>query len=160
MKLYKTKQAFDYKKHLLISLCIVVSIAIGFGIAYLGQGKSFIEDKKTVISTIITLFGLGLTSAIFVAQTLDTANWDAEKIDKANHLKISLAKSLGLTALLILISIILEFALSLVPIKENNPNILPLIFNSLIYTAFSYIIILQTDVICCFLQIMKLKRKH
>ena len=159
MKQYTVKKAFNYKRFGEILFFILISIAIGFSIAYWGNGTSFVEDKTSFITIIVTLFGLGLTSAIFVAQTLDNIEWNEVKQKKADRLKVSLAKSLGLIALLILISIILEFILSIIPIYENVPNIFRLIINSAIYAIFSYIIILQTDVTICFLQIMKLKKK-
>ena len=142
----------------------MLSLIIGFLIAFCGQGTSFVEDKKTFITTILTLFGLGMTSAIFIAQTLATMNFDEKKAEKAYMLKVSLTKSLALTAILILVSVILEFILTALPTLEDNSKQtflknLPFLLNVGIYSLFSYIIILQADVTACFLQIMKLRSK-
>ena len=161
---YTIRKAINKKQITLIAFFILLSLTIGLLIAYFGQGKSFVEDKKTFITIILTLFGLGMTSAIFVAQTLDTINFDEKKAEKAYGLKVSLTKSLGLTAVLILISVIFEFISTAIPTADENSKQtilkhLPFILDAGIYSLFSYIIILQADVTACFLQIMKLRSK-
>ena len=161
---YTIKKAINKKQIISIAFFILLSLTIGLLIAYFGQGQSFVEDKKTFITIILTLFGLGMTSAIFVAQTLDTINFDEKKAEKAYRLKVSLTKSLGLTAILILVSVIFEFISTVIPtVDENSKQTvlknLPFILDTGIYSLFSYIIILQADVTACFLQIMKLRAK-
>ena len=114
------RKAINKKQITLIVFFILLSLTIGLLIAYFGQGKTFVEDKKTFITIILTLFGLGMTSAIFVAQTLDTINFDEKKAEKAFGLKVSLTKSLGLTAILILISVIFEFISTVIPTADEN----------------------------------------
>ena len=97
----------------------------------------------------------GLTSAIFVSQTLDNAKFNQEKTKKANNLKSSLAKSLALMAILILVGVVLEFILTLITTnKYNFTNII----ETLMYASFVYCIILQIDITGCFVNIMKLKQ--
>lgn len=160
MKQYTIKKVPNYKHLLWVLFFILISFAIGFSIAYWGNGTSFIEDKAAFITVIITLFGLGLTSAIFVVQTLDNVEWNEQKQKRVACLKVSLTKSLGLIAILILASIILEFILSIIPTEENNLNIFRLIIDSSIYAMFAYIVILQADVILCFLRIMKINKTN
>ena len=161
---YTIKKMINKKQIVSTIFFILLSLTIGLLIAYLGQGKSFVEDKKTFITIVLTLFGLGMTSAIFIAQTLDTINFDEKKAKKAYDLKVTLTKSLGLTAILILISVIFEFISTVIPTVDENSkqavlNNLPFILDVGIYSLFSYIIVIQADVTVCFLQIMKLRSK-
>lgn len=152
---YKVKKAFN-KKYIIFNVCLILlSLILGFCIVYYGKDVSFIEDTTAFFSVIITLFGLGLTSAIFVSQTLDNAKFNQEKTKKANNLKSSLAKSLALMAILILVGVVLEFILTLITTnKYNFTNII----ETLMYASFVYCIILQIDITGCFVNIMKLKQ--
>lgn len=145
-------------------ILIVICIGVGFFITYFGNGNSYIEDKESFISIIVTLFGLCLTSAIFVAQTIDEFEFTKEKKQIAIRLKDSLASGLGTMGGLILICIIFEFLLSIVSGKVHEQE--PIVWldrtiffiNVLLYTLFAAIVVLQIDITGCFLQIMKLRK--
>ena len=149
---YKVKKAFN-KKHITINVCLILlSLILGFCIVFFGNGNSFIEDTTAFFSAIITLFGLGLTSAIFVSQTLDNAKFNQAKTNQANELKSSLAKSLALMAILILVGVVSEFILTLITTNKYN---ISTIIETLMYSSFVYCIILETDITGCFVNIIK-----
>lgn len=164
MKEIKTKKTTEKNRCIKRITLIVICIGVGFFIAYFGNGNSYIEDKESFISIIVTLFGLCLTSAIFVAQTIDEFEFAEEKKQIAIKLKDSLASALGTMGVLILTCIIFEFLLSLVLGKVNERE--PIIWldwtiffiNVLLYTLFAAIVVLQIDITGCFLQIMKLRK--
>ena len=66
------------KRNLLLSILFsVVSLGIGFTIAFYGKGNSYIETE--LITAIITLFGFGLTATVFVYQAFEKSNSNEKK---------------------------------------------------------------------------------
>lgn len=127
----------------LMILFIAVSLAGGFLIAFFGKGTSFIE--MDFITAIITLFGFGLTSTVFVCQSFK----DKESKQIKSVIK-SLSKTLLLTFILIFVSLVCDFLATLSISDWFAITVTSLKFASLIY-AF----ICQIDILLSFIIIVK-----
>ena len=142
----KERKPINIKKILhivLIIICVLASLGIGFLIAFFGEGESYIESS--IITAIITLFGFGLTSTVFVYQAFkDKEN---EKVKKVIH---ALSNTLLLTFILIVVALILDFIGSL-----NFTNSLILFIQSLKYATLIYAFVCQIDILLSFIIIVK-----
>lgn len=127
----------------LIVFFTIISLALGFLIAYFGNGLSFIETG--LVSAIITLFGFGLTSTVFVYQSFKDKETDDTK--KVIH---ALAKTLLLTLILIITSLICDF---LATVVLSCPALL--IIKSLKNAVLIYALICQIDILLSFITIIK-----
>ena len=68
----KIRKSFSPREKANIALTIIfslLSLGLGFVIAFWGKGDSFIETD--LITAIITLFGFGLTATVFVYQAFE-----------------------------------------------------------------------------------------
>lgn len=128
-------------KNILLSIFfLIISVVGGFLISFYGTGESFIE--KELITALITLFGFGLTSTVFIYQTLQNRN--SEKIEKIIN---SLIKTLLLTFGLIIISFIFDFLASV--------NVYQILMNTFKYASLIYAFICQLDILISFAIIIK-----
>lgn len=144
----KEKTTINRRKIIRIVLIIIatlVSLGFGFLIAFFGEGQSYIESS--IITSIITLFGFGLTSTVFVYQAFKEK--EADKVKKVIH---ALANTLLLTFILITVSLILDFIGSL-----NFPQAAIITIQSLKYASLIYAFICQIDILLSFLIIVKNK---
>lgn len=148
----KTETIIKQKKHttkrkkinlILTVVFIIVSLGVGFLIAYFGKGTSFIETD--LITAIITLFGFGLTSTVFVYQAFKD-----KETDKTRKIIKSLAKTLLLTFVLIISSLIFDFGATLL-----ISNSFTVIMNSLKFATLIYAFICQIDILLSFIIIIK-----
>ena len=128
-------------KNILLSIFfLIISVVGGFLISFYGTGESFIE--KELITALITLFGFGLTSTVFIYQTLQNRN--SEKVEKIIN---SLIKTLLLTFGLIIISFIFDFLASV--------NVCQILMNTFKYASLIYVFICQLDILISFAIIIK-----
>lgn len=144
----KERNQIDSKKVKRIVLTIVfslLSLGLGFLIAFFGKGNSYVESS--LFTAIITLFGFGLTSTVFVYQSFKDK--EAEKVKKVIR---ALANTLLLTFILIIMSLILDFIGSL-----ELPEAAIIAIQSLKYAALIYAFICQIDILLSFLVIVKNK---
>ena len=84
----KEKKSFSLRdnKNLLLSILFsIISLGIGFIIAFYGGGNSYIETE--LITAIITLFGFGLTATVFVYQAFEKSNSNEKKNVKERRLE-------------------------------------------------------------------------
>lgn len=126
----------------------IVSMGIGFLIAYFGKGSSYVETE--LITAIITLFGFGLTATVFVYQAFEKS----QSKDTIDVIK-ALSKTLLLTLCLVMSSLVLDFLVSVITLK-----ILNLILESLMYATLVYSAICQFDILNSFIVIItRSKRK-
>lgn len=141
----KEKKSFSSSEIINIILTIVFSIlslGIGFVIAYFGKGKSYVETE--LISAIITLFGFGLTATVFVYQALENKqSKDTVKVIKA------ISKTLILTLCLIVASLVFDFVLDLITSEKLN-----VVIETLKYAALVYSMICQFDILNSFIVII------
>ena len=122
------------KRNLLLSILFsVLSLGIGFTIAFYGKGNSYIETE--LITAIITLFGY---------QAFEKSNSNEKK-----SIICALSKTLLLTLCLVVVSLILDFAVSIVTI-----NVVKVILSTLMYAALVYSIICQFDILNSFVIII------
>ncbi len=142
----KEKKSFFSNEKINIILTIVFSIlslGIGFAIAYFGKGESYVETE--LITAIITLFGFGLTATVFVYQAFENKqNEDTMKVIKA------ISKTLILTLCLIVASLVFDFVLDLITSEKWN-----LVVETLKYAALVYSTICQFDILNSFIVIIK-----
>lgn len=142
----KEKKSFSSREIINIILIIVFSIlslVVGFVIAYFGKGKSYVETE--LISAIITLFGFGLTATVFVYQAFENKqNEDTMKVIKA------ISKTLILTLWLIVASLVFDFVLDLITSEKWN-----VVVETLKYAALVYSTICQFDILNSFIVIIK-----
>ena len=130
---------------IIIIFCTLLSLGLGFLIAFCGLGESYIESS--LITAIITLFGFGLTSTVFVYQAFkDKENDKIKKVIRA------LSNTLLLTFVLIIASIILDFIGSL-----DLGNTSTIIMQILKYSSLIYALTCQMDILLSFLKIVKNK---
>lgn len=140
----KEQKTKKQKINLILTIAfIIISSGCGFLISYFGNGSSFIEND--LITSIITLFGFGLTSTVFVYQAFK----DKES-DKTSRVIKSLAKTLLLTFILIIVALILDFLSSL-----SISNCFTIIINSLKFASLIYAFICQVDILLSFIIIIK-----
>ena len=131
------------KRNLLLSVLFsVVSLGIGFIVAFYGKGNSYIETE--LITAIITLFGFGLSATVFVYQAFEKSNSNEKK-----SVICALSKTLLLTLCLVVVSLILDFAVSIVMIKAVK-----VILSTLMYASLVYSIICQFDILNSFVVII------
>lgn len=144
----KKKLSLRDKKNLLLSILFsIVSLGIGFVIAFYGKDNSYIETE--LITAIITLFGFGLTATVFVYQAFEKSNSDEKK-----NVICALSKTLLLTLCLVVASLILDFAVSIVTI-----NVVKVILSTMMYASLVYSIICQFDILNSFVVIITNARK-
>lgn len=144
----KKKLSLRDKKNLLLSILFsIVSLGIGFVIAFYGKDNSYIETE--LITAIITLFGFGLTATVFVYQAFEKSNSDEKK-----NVICALSKTLLLTLCLVVASLILDFAVSIVTI-----NVVKVILSTVMYASLVYSIICQFDILNSFVVIITNARK-
>lgn len=146
----KEKKSFSFRKKTNIFLTIlfaVLSLGIGFVIAYFGVGKSYVETE--LITAIITLFGFGMTATVFVYQAFE----NSQSKDTINVIK-ALSKTLMLTLCLVIVSLIFDFVVSLIKL-----NVWIIILESLKYAALVYSVICQFDVLNSFIVIITKSKK-
>lgn len=144
----KERNHIDSKKVKQVVLTIVfslLSLGLGFLIAFFGKGNSYVESS--LLTAIITLFGFGLTSTVFVYQSFKDK--ETEKVKKVIH---SLANTLLLTFILIIVSLLLDFIGNL-----ELPEVAIIILQSLKYATLIYAFICQIDILLSFLVIVKNK---
>lgn len=142
-KVQKTKKQ---NKNLFLTIVFtIISLGCGFLISYFGNGSSFVENN--LITSIITLFGFGLTSTVFVYQA-----FKEKESDKTIAVIKSLAKTLLLTFTLIIVALILDFIASI-----SVSICFTIIMNSLKYTSLIYAFICQIDILLSFIIIVKNK---
>ena len=141
----KEKKSFSLrdKRNLLLSILFsVISLGIGFVIAFYGKGNSYIETE--LITAIITLFGFGLTATVFVYQAFEKSNSNEKK-----NVICALSKTLLLTLCLVVGSLILDFAVSIVTLK-----VVKIILSTLMYASLVYSTICQFDILNSFVIII------
>ena len=144
----KKKLSLRDKKNLLLSILFsIVRLGIGFVIAFYGKDNSYIETE--LITAIITLFGFGLTATVFVYQAFEKSNSDEKK-----NVICALSKTLLLTLCLVVASLILDFAVSIVTI-----NVVKVILSTMMYASLVYSIICQFDILNSFVVIITNARK-
>ena len=124
-----------------------MSLGIGFVSAFYGKDNSYIETE--LITAIITLFGFGLTATVFVYQAFEKSNSDEKK-----NVICALSKTLLLTLCLVVASLILDFAVSIVTI-----NVVKVILSTMMYASLVYSIICQFDILNSFVVIITNARK-
>ena len=131
------------KRNLLLSVLFsVVSLGIGFIVAFYGKGNSYIETE--LITAIITLFGFALIATVLVYQVFEKSNSNEKK-----SVICALSKTLLLTLCLVAVSLILDFAVSIVAIKAVK-----VILSTLKYASLVYSIICQFDILNSFVVII------
>lgn len=130
---------------LLIIGCTLISLVAGFLISFFGCGDSYIETS--IITAIITLFGFGLTSTVFVYQAFKDK--DSEKVKRVMR---TLSDTLLLTFILIVVALVLDFIGSL-----EVAQVAVITINSLKYASLVYAFICQIDILLSFLIIVKNK---
>lgn len=144
----KEKSAVNIKRILRIILIVVfvlMSLVFGFLIAFFGKGESYVE--ASLFSAIITLFGFGLTSTVFVYQAFKDK--EAEKIKNVIH---ALANTLFLTFILIIVALVFDFIGSL-----DFSKAITIAIQSLKYASLIYAFICQIDILRAFIIIVKNK---
>lgn len=152
----KNKTIIKEKKHLsrqekknivLTILFLIISLGLGFIIAFFGKETSYIENE--LITAIITLFGFGLTATVFVYQTFEEKNLESNNIIKA------LSRTLLLIFCLIVASLILDFFVALI-----NYEVFSVIIVSLKYATLIYSLICQFDILNSFIIIINSKKDN
>lgn len=141
----KEKRHFSSREKVNIFLTVlfcILSLGIGFFIAFFGKGKSYIETE--LITAIITLFGFGLTATVFVYQSFEKKNSDYT----TNVIK-ALSKTLYLTLCLIMTSLIFDFVVSVI-----NSKTWSVVLESVQYATLIYSAICQFDVLNAFIIII------
>lgn len=146
----REKKSFSVREKMNIFLTIlfsILSLGIGFVIAYFGRDLSYIETE--LITAIITLFGFGLTATVFVYQAFENAkSKDTMKVIKA------LSKTLLLTLCLVACALILDFVASTI-----TSTVWVLILDSLKYATLVYSAICQFDILNSFIVIITKSEK-
>lgn len=142
-KVIKRPSAHAVKTFILTIIFIIASIGLGFIIAYYGKGESFIETD--FLNIIITLFGFGLTSTVFIYQTVKN-----KESDQALHVIQSLTKTLVLIFALIIISILFDFIANS-DVSEKAIFVMNVFKNA----SLIYALICLADVFLSFITIIK-----
>lgn len=146
----KEKRSFSSCEKINIFLTIlfsILSLGLGFVIAYFGKDVSFIETE--LITAIITLFGFGLTATVFVYQAFENSRSnDTMRVIKA------LSKTLLLTLCLVVVALVTDFIASTVA-----SEVWSLIFESLKYAVLVYSAICQFDILNSFIVIITKSKK-
>ncbi len=126
---------------------IVISLLLGFVIAYFGKDLSYIEESFITVS--LTLFGFNLTSVVFICGAI-------QNIKVTDNAQISvllkeIAESLGTILCAILVAIGLDFLVSIIVC----PDFLNMVLRTVKYGALLFSLFSQLDVIKAFLKIVK-----
>ena len=141
----KNKKFFTSREKVNIVLTIVFSlVSLGFGIviAFFGNGSSYIETD--LITSIITLFGFGLTATVFVYQAFEkNSTRDTKNVINA------LSQTILLTLYLIIGALVFDFFESLLEAGICNNIIV-----SFKYAALIYAVICQFDIMNSFIIII------
>lgn len=125
---------------------ILFSCSLGFLISFFGRGTSYIETG--LITAIITLFGFGLTSTVFVYQAFkESTNEQTKKVINA------LSKTLLLTLVLIILSLAFDFLSTLGWAKWVIITTKSIKNASLIYAW-----ICQIDILISFITILRIDK--
>ena len=146
----KEKKHFSLREKTNIFLTIlfsIVSLGIGFLIAYFGKGSSYVETE--LITAIITLFGFGLTATVFVYQAFEKS----QSNDTMDVIK-ALSRTLILTLCLVMASLVLNFFVSVITLEVLN-----LILESVMYATLVYSAICQFDILNSFIVIITQSRR-
>ena len=146
----KSKKGYSSREKANIALTIIfslLSLGLGFVIAFFGKDVSFIEND--LITAIITLFGFGLTATVFVYQAFEKSTSKETK-----NVITALSKTLLLTLCLVIASLIFDFLASLITAEVWN-----VILESLKYAALIYSLICQFDILNSFIVIITSGKK-
>lgn len=146
----KSKKSYSLREKANIALTIIFSLLslwLGFVIAFFGKGVSFIEND--LITAIITLFGFGLTATVFVYQAFEKFTAKETK-----NVITALSKTLLLTLCLVIAFLIFDFFASLITAEVWN-----VIFESLKYAVLIYSSICQFDILNSFIVIITSDKK-
>lgn len=136
------------KKNIFLTILFsILSLGMGFLIAFFGKGDSYVETE--LITAIITLFGFGLTATVFVYQAFgNSPSDDTMQVIKA------LSKTLLLTLSLVAAALVLDFIISTV-----TSDVWCLIVESLKYATLVYSGICQFDILNSFIVIITKRKK-
>ncbi len=147
---FKTRNAVNLKKILITILFIILSVSISCLIVFCGKGNSFLENTQQIFTCLISLFGFGLTSTIFIYQSITNENLNKEKITKLVN---SLARSLSLILILIILSLLLDFILNTIEI-----TLVITLCSVLYYSFIIYSFICLIDIMAGLIVIIKLEK--
>ena len=136
------------KKNIFLTILFsILSLGMGFLIAFFGKGDSYVETE--LITAIITLFGFGLTATVFVYQAFgNSPSDDTMQVIKA------LSKTLLLTLCLVAAALVLDFIISTV-----TSDVWRLIVESLKNATLVYSGICQFDILNSFIVIITKRKK-
>lgn len=121
----------------------LLSLGVGFAIAFWGKEQSYIENN--LITALITLFGFGITSTIFLYQA-----FKKEEMEKTKKLIHAIVNNLILTLTLLGSAILFDFLASL-----DFAEVASVVLNSLKFGAMIYASICQVDILLAFIKIVK-----
>ena len=139
----KERSVKSFKGIFLPIIFALLSLGAGFAIAFWGKGQSYIENN--LITALITLFGFGITSTIFLYQA-----FKKEEMEKTKKLIHAIVNNLILTLALIGFAILFDFLASLDFAETAN-----IVLKSLKYGAMIYASICQVDILIAFIKIVK-----
>lgn len=133
------------KRIILTIIFIFISLGVGAVVTIWGNNTSYIESN--FMTAIITLFGFGLTSTVFIYQALENKqNVKTRKVIRA------LAGTLLLTFILIILSLIFDF------IENTVSNeVAAKVMKGLEIATLCYAFICLIDILCSFVVIIKNK---
>lgn len=136
------------KKNIFLTILFsILSLGMGFLIAFFGKGDSYVETE--LITAIITLFGFGLTATVFVCQAFgNSPSDDTMQVIKA------LSNTLLLTLCLVAAALVLDFIISTV-----TSDGWCLIVESFKYATLVYSGICQFDILNSFIVIITKRKK-
>lgn len=121
----------------------LLSLSAGFAISFWGKEQSYIENN--LITALITLFGFGITSTIFLYQA-----FKKEEMERVKKLIHAIVNNLILTLILLGSAILFDFLASL-----DFAEVASVVLNSLKYGAMIYTSICQVDILLAFIKIVK-----
>ena len=121
----------------------LLSLSAGFAISFWGKEQSYIENN--LITALITLFGFGITSTIFLYQA-----FKKEEMERVKKLIHAIVNNLILTLILLGSAILFDFLASL-----DFAEVASVVLNSLKYGAMIYASICQVDILLAFIKIVK-----
>lgn len=139
----KERSVKSLKRIVLPIIFALLSLSAGFAIAFWGKEQSYIENN--LITALITLFGFGITSTIFLYQA-----FKKEEMERAKKLIHAIVNNLILTLTLLGSAILFDFLASL-----DFAEVASVVLNSLKYGAMIYASICQVDILLAFIKIVK-----
>ena len=142
----KERSVKSFKKIILPIIFALLSLGAGFAIAFWGKDKSYIENN--LITALITLFGFGITSTIFLYQA-----FKKEEMEKTKKLIHAIVNNLILTLVLLGSAILFDFLASLDFAEAANAA--KIVLKSLKFGAMIYASICQVDILIAFIKIVK-----